>query len=285
MPRKPYEGMDLLPGMEPADSAPRPRARVSAGQPRPPSRLKIALRVMGVTLVLAVSLYTFHRLEQFLIRDSRFAMSGADGSAVAKTLDVQGAEHASRRAIESVFAEDMGRSVYLLQLADSRATLQTVDWVKDASVARLWPNRVVVRVTEREPVAFLTLGPSRFGLIDAEGVILPQSPGRFHLPVLSGVHPREPVPERRARVQRMLRLLHDLGGMADKVAEIDVSDRDNLKVTQPYEGRMITLLLGDQDFGARYQNFVSHYGEIKQKLPGATTLDLRLEDRITVVNP
>jgi hypothetical protein len=30
---------------------------------------------------------------------------------------------------------------------------------------------------------------------------------------------------------------------------------------------------------------VSHYGEIKQKLPGATTLDLRLEDRITVVNP
>jgi len=285
MPRKPYEGMDLLPGMEPADSAPRPRARVSAGQPRPPSRLKIALRVMVVTLILAVSLYAFHRLEQFLIRDSRFAMSGTDGSAVATTLDVQGAEHASRRAIESVFAEDMGRSVYLLPLADRRATLQTVDWVKDASVARLWPNRVVVRVTEREPVAFLTLGPSRFGLIDAEGVILPQSPGRFHLPVLSGVHPREPVPERRARVQRMLRLLHDLGGMADKVAEIDVSDRDNLKVTQPYEGRMITLLLGDQDFGARYQNFVSHYGEIKQKLPGATTLDLRLEDRITVVNP
>ena len=83
----------------------------------------------------------------------------------------------------------------------------------------------------------------------------------------------------------MLRLLHDLGELADKVAEIDVSDRDNLKVTQPYEGRMITLLLGDQDFGARYQNFVSHYGEIKHKLRGGTTLDLRLEDRITVVNP
>jgi hypothetical protein len=47
----------------------------------------------------------------------------------------------------------------------------------------------------------------------------------------------------------------------------------------------VTLLLGDQDFGVRYQNFVSHYGEIKQKLPGAAALDLRLEDRITVVNP
>ena len=285
MPRRVYEGTDLLPGMERVDSAPRPRARVSAGHPRPPSRLKIALRVMGVTLFLAVSLYTFHRLEQFLIRDSRFAMGGPDGSAEASTLEIQGAEHASRRSIESVFAEDMGRSVYLLPLADRRATLQTVNWVKDASVARLWPNRVVVRVTERQPVAFLTLGPSRFGLIDADGVILPQSPGRFHLPVLTGVHPRDPMPERRARVQRMLHLLHELGGMADKVSEIDVSDRDNLKVTQPYEGRMVTLLLGDQDFGVRYQNFVSHYGEIKQKLPSATALDLRLEDRITVVNP
>ena len=277
--------MDLLPGMETGEPTPRPRARVSATQPRPPSRLKIALRVMALTLVLAMSLYAFHKLEQFLIRDSRFAMGGPDGSAEASTLDIQGAEHASRRAIETVFAEDMGRSVYLLPLADRRATLQTVDWVKDASVARFWPNRVVVRVTERRPVAFLTLGPSRFGLIDADGIILPQSPGRFHLPVLTGVRPRDSLPERRARVQRMLRLLHDLGGLADKVAEIDVSDRDNLKVTQPYEGRMITLLVGDQDFGARYQNFVSHYGEIKQKLPGATTLDLRLEDRITVVNP
>src|SRR5579863_466543 len=285
MPRKSYEGMDLLPGMEPADPALRPRARVSATQPRPPSRLKVALRVMALTLVLAMSLYAFHRLEQFLIRDSRFALGGADGSADPSTLDIQGAEHASRRSIETVFAEDMGRSVYLLPLADRRATLQTVDWVRDASVARLWPNRVVVRLTERQPVAFVTLAPSRFGLIDAEGVILPQSPGRFHLPVLTGVQPRDSVPERRARVQRMLRLLHDLGGMADRVSEIDVSDRDNLRVTQPYEGRMVTLLLGDQDFGARYQNFASHYGEIKQKLPGATTLDLRLEDRITVVNP
>jgi cell division protein FtsQ len=283
MPRKTYEGMDLLPGMEPADPTPRPRARVSAGQR--PSRLRIALRVMAVTLFLAVSLYGFNRLEQFLIRDSRFAMSGAEGRADASTLDIQGAEHASRRAIETVFAEDMGRSVYLLPLADRRATLQTVDWVKDASVARFWPNRVVVRVTERQPVAFLALGYSRFGLIDADGVILPQSPGRFHLPVLTGVRTRDSLPERRARVQRMLRLLHDLGGMADKVAEIDVSDKDNLKITQPYEGRMVTLLLGDQDFSVRYQNFVSHYGEIKQKLPGATTLDLRLEDRITVVNP
>jgi cell division protein FtsQ len=284
MARRRYEGTDLLPGMDSVEETPRSRARANAPA-APLPRLAIAMRVIAATLFLALSLYTFHRLEQFLIRDSRFALNGPDGSAEPSTIEIQGAEHASRRAIEAVFSDDMGRSVYLLPLSDRRATLQNVDWVKDASVARLWPNRVVVRVTERRPVAFLPLGPSRFGLIDSDGVILAQTPGRFHLPVLTGVHPRDPAPDRRDRVHRMLRLLNDLGGMADKVSEIDVSDRDNLKVTQPYEGRMVTLMLGDQDFGARYQNFVSHYGEIRQKLPGATTLDMRLEDRITVVNP
>ena len=188
MPRRLYEGTDLLPGMEPGEPTPRPRARVSAGHTRPPSRLKIALRVMALTLVLAMSLYTFHRLEQFLIRDSRFAMNGPDGSADASPLDIQGAAHASRRAIEAVFAEDWQR----LPAAAGGSTRnpQSVDWVKDASVARWWPSRVV-RVTERQPVAFLTLGPSRFGLIDADGVIL-LSPRTISSPVLIGVHPRDP---------------------------------------------------------------------------------------------
>jgi hypothetical protein len=67
------------------------------------------------------------------------------------------------------------------------------------------------------------------------------------------------------------------------ISEIDVSDGDNLKVSQPYDGRSLTLLLGDRNFAARYGNFVSHYAQIQQRLPGAAVLDLRVEDRITVV--
>jgi hypothetical protein len=41
--------------------------------------------------------------------------------------------------------------------------------------------------------------------------------------------------------------------------------------------------MGDHDFATRYANFVRNYSEIQRRLPGARTLDLRLEDRITVV--
>jgi hypothetical protein len=76
-----------------------------------------------------------------------------------------------------------------------------------------------------------------------------------------------------------------LGSDAGKVAEVDVSDPSNLKVKQSSGGRMVTLLLGDRNFDARYRNFANHFSEIQQKLPGAATLDLRIEDRITVVDP
>jgi cell division protein FtsQ len=222
-------------------------------------------------------------VEQFLIRDPRFALNGVDGAS--STLEIRGAAHASEASLEAAFREDSGRSVYVLPLSDRRSALRTVDWVKDAAVARVWPNRVLVSVSERTPVAFVTLAPSRFGLIDEEGVILPPATDRFHLPVLTGVRRDDSPDDRRKRVRRMMSLMESLGAATADIAEVDVADPSDLKVKQPSNGRMITLLLGDRNFAARYQNFTNHYGEIRQKLPGAATLDLRLEDRITVVDP
>ena len=269
--------------MTPNGSPARPRTRVSKPQPNTVPRLKIAIGVVIATVVLVISLFGWHQFEQFLIHDSRFAVNGPDGAEDASAIQIQGSQHASRRAIEAAFADDMGRSLYMVPLDGRRATLRTVDWVKDATVMRLWPNRVLVRVAERKPVAFVTLGGSHYGLIDEDGVILPPATDRFHLPVLKGVNARDPLSDRRDRVQRMLRLLRALGPNADKVAEVDVNDRDDLRVTQPYDNRMVTLLLGDQNFAVRYQNFLNHYAEIREKMPNATSLDLRLEDRITVV--
>jgi cell division protein FtsQ len=286
MARKSIDGVGMLPGFD-DDPKPAPKPRVRSGPP--PRReipvWRIAAIVSVIVIVALVSLYAWHTAEQFLIRDSRFALNGPEGSPDTATLEVAGANHASTRRIEAVFAEDGGRSVYLLPLADRRATLRSVDWVKDASVVRFWPNRVVVRVWERTPVAFITLAASRFGLIDEDGVILPPAPDRFTLPVLAGVRAADPIAQRRDRVHRMLRLTRDLGDLGTQISRIDVSDPDNVKVSRPWEGRVVTLLLGDHNFKLRYQNFDRNYPEIKKRLPDATTLDMRLEDRITVVDP
>ncbi len=78
-----------------------------------------------------------------------------------------------------------------------------MDWVNTASMLRVWPNRIVVTVTERAPVAFAKLPIAersryRFALIDTEGVLLSLPPRvRFRLPVLSGVTEEQTEAERR----------------------------------------------------------------------------------------
>ena len=282
MARKNYEGSGTLPGME-EDSKPaaKPRVRAAPAPKRDMPTWRIVAIVTAVIVFALASLYAIHTLEQFVIRDQRFALNGPEGDQ--ETLEISGASHASQRQIEAVFSEDSGRSVYLLPLNDRRTTLRAVDWVRDASIVRLWPNRVLVRVAERTPVAFISLSSSRFGLIDEDGVILPPAPDRFELPVLAGVRASDPPTQRRDRVRRMMRVTKDLGDDTRKISQIDVSDPDDLKLAQSLDGKMLTLLLGDHNFGLRYQNFLRNYPEIKRRLPDATTLDLRLEDRITVV--
>ena len=247
----------------------------------------VAWSVLVASVLVAVFL-VYYRIERFLIRDERFTLNGADGSGAAQTLEIQGASHVSTRAVEAVFSEDLGRSVYLIPLTERQLSLRSVDWVKEASVARMWPNRLQVRIEERVPVAFVTLGSSRsksskFGLIDEDGFILPPTPDRFGLPVLSGVRASDSPAQRSKSVHRMMRLLRELGDKSRNLSEIDVSDADDITIMEPRDGRVLKLLLGDRDFALRYQNFVGHYAEIVEHLPGAVTLDLRLEDRITVV--
>lgn len=294
MARRTYEGTETLPGMDVSDSSERtprgsgrttPRSRPNTNTARSP-RISPARIVAGgliAAVCLGLALYGFHRLERFLISDPRFVLNGDDPEAGSAGIEVAGAAHASQTAIQAVFAEDQGRSVYVLPLSDRRVALGAVDWVKGASVARVWPNRVLVTVNERKPVAFVTLSGSRYGLIDEEGVILPPAQDRFTLPVLAGVRASDALSERRDLVHRMLRVTSEIGDLGREISEIDVSDRDDIKASQPYRGRVLTLLLGDHNFNMRYRNFVNHYGEIQRRLPGAATLDLRVEDRITVV--
>jgi cell division protein FtsQ len=283
MVRKPNEGTGTLPGLDDDSRPSRRRARASvSGRTQFFTRNVITWTVISFASLMAL-LYGFYRVDQFLTRDPRFTLTGTDGLSDAPAIDIAGVNHASRRQIERVFAIDLGRSVYQIPLAERRNMLRTVDWIREASIVRLWPNRIVVSVIERTPVAFLALSSTKFAMIDDEGVVLPTAADRFTLPVLSGVRLDDSAEDRRDRVRRMMRLMKDLAAAAQDISGIDVSDPDNLTVTQLVDGRVVTLLFGDHDFADRYQNFIRHYPEIKQKRPKALRLDLRLDDRITVV--
>jgi len=249
---------------------------------------RYGLIAAGVSMVLATAIYAAHRFEKFMIRDARFFLPGPpDYGMESPNLEAVGIKYASRAKVLHVFDQDYGSSVYLLPLAVRRKKLLDIDWVHEASVARIWPNRVFVQVTERTPAAFIKLPAANIGrwaLIDEEGMILdPPAKAQFQLPVLNGVSVSESPDKRGTRVRRMQRMMKDLGPLAAKVSEVDVKDLDNLKINEEVQGKMMSLVLGDRNFSSRLRHFLDHYTEIHRKMPQATSFDLRLDDRITAL--
>jgi hypothetical protein len=85
-------------------------------------------------------------------------------------------------------------------------------------------------------------------------------------------------------MKRFLRMQSELGTYMDNISEIDVSDIDNLKATQQFDDRAVTLMLGNQSYRERYENLLNNQDDIRKRLPDAIILDLRLKDRITAVS-
>lgn len=250
--------------------------------------LRLSLLVVLGSIVIGGAIYAEQKFEHFLTLDSRFLVPGPpDYGEESPNLSIEGLKYASRAKVMQVFSQDFNRSLYLLPLEPRRTSLLKVSWVRDATIRRVWPNRIDVHVDERTPAAFISLSAgsvSHYALIDSDGVILdPPAKAKFTLPVLIGIKKDDTQALRGQRVRRMQHMLRDVGTLGNGISEIDVTDLDDLKVRLNMKDQSFLLLLGDTGFANRMRNFFNHYAEIHNRIPWATTLDLRLEDRITAV--
>jgi cell division protein FtsQ len=235
----------------------------------------------GAALFVSTGFAAF-KAREFSLRDPQFQLDPEKPGALA----VGGLQYASRARVMRVFEADFGRSVFAVSLPERRRRLMAIDWVEEATVSRLWPDRLVVRLTERKPVAFVNLavaaGVTRVLLIDANGLFLEPPPqAQFSFPVLSGITDAQSEAERRARVKAMLRLAGELGPAAGEISEINAADPENLRIVTQVEGRPVELMIGDGNYGRRYRAFLAHYPEIRKRSEATVTFDLRLDDRIT----
>jgi len=241
-------------------------------------RLWFAIGIAAVVCVTTAA--AAMKVREYAVTDPQFTLSRYQKDA----LIIDGIRYASRAKVQHAFAQDFGRSIFSVPLGERRRRLLAVDWVEEASISRVWPDRLVVRIRERAPVAFVYFRAGIL-LIDAHGVLLdpPQQgqPVRFTFPVLSGVREEESESLREERVRAMLRLQEDLGYMAKDISEVNAADLENMRVIAKVDHRAVELILGDANFGRRYQNFLNHYAEIRKQSPDVKTFDLRLDDRIT----
>lgn len=259
--------------------------------------VRAALRTAVITAGLLASVFALAwvsmQAQEMLSSDARFKVAGVEDR---DSIVVSGVNRASMRAIQRVFERDAGRSLIEIDPDDRRMRLRTVEWVRDATVRRIWPNRIHVAIIEREPVAFLPVAAEVTGrfnnpvsykpmLIDADGAVLTirgQLPP--NLPLLIGVRREEDIERRRAGVTTMLRLLDELKEFRQQIIEVDVTNKDSLRAAFQMPDRVVVLILGGERFLERARTFQSHYEGIRDRLSNRALLDVSLEGRITAIS-
>ena len=120
------------------------------------------------------------------------ATTGSEAGFVVRQVEITGAVNQPRLSIYRELLEGGSDAMLLTDLTAMRARLKALPWVKDVSIARRWPDRLEVRVTERKPAALWQRHGS-IRLIDAEGVVLPADDlAQFpNLPLLVGAGARD----------------------------------------------------------------------------------------------
>ncbi|MBM3788479.1 MAG: FtsQ-type POTRA domain-containing protein [Acidobacteria bacterium] len=234
-------------------------------------------------MALTAVLWCAIQLESFLIRDPQFMVAlPPDPGDESPALEILGVTNSARSNIAAVFQKDYGHSLYMVPLRQRRDDILRLHWIQDASVTRVWPNRLQVRVTERQPIAFVRLdGEESMPLLDIDGNFLPrESQAALDLPVATGITRAMDGEQRRARAQRIAKLMRDAGELAKNISDVDTADPDNLKVMQEANGTAVTLIIGNRHFKRRLEKFRLKAEDLLRREPGKTIFDLRHEGSI-----
>lgn len=86
-------------------------------------------------------------------------------------VNITGRQHIDRDALLETLQVERGMPILALDKTDMIARLQTIPWLADATIERQLPNTLLVRLTEREPLALWQFR-NQITVIDRQGAVI-----------------------------------------------------------------------------------------------------------------
>lgn len=251
---------------------------------RPASTFGRILVGTGVVFVFSVVGVSAYALRSFLEHDARFRIAGTSN------IQATGLAQVSRTEMLPVFGEDVGRNIFFVPLSERRKQLEQIPWIEHATVMRLLPDQIRISVIERKPIAFIREG-AQVALVDSNGVVLTEPPAmmsqhHYSFPVVTGIDTRDPIAQRRTRMEVYQHLVGELDAngqhLSDQISEIDLTDPEDARVMMPEQGTDIVAHFGEDHFLERYQRYNAHIAEWRQQYPKLAEVDLRYEQQVVL---
>jgi cell division protein FtsQ len=206
------------------------------------------------------------------LKDARDAAANAAGFRIA-SIALSGERHVSREEILSAAGVTGTTSLLFFDVGAARDRLKTNPWIADATVLKLYPDRLQIGIEEREAFA-LWQQDGRVSVVAGDGTVLEPyvNPRLIRLPLVVGVGAAE-------RAKGFLALLDGYPALRDQVrASVLIAERRwNLRLRNGLDIR-----LPETDIGPVLATLVSLDRDKKLLSRDIVAVDLRLPDRVTV---
>lgn len=223
----------------------------------------------------------------YLLNSPRFQVTSP------KDVVVEGNRYVSKAEILAALdippgASGKGTNIFRSSLNEREKEVESVPWVRSATVVRSYPHSLAVYVTERVPVAFVDVA-GQIKMVDQQGALLdPPEKGHFDFPVVKGLDFQETPRERAARLNLYQQFMRETSGkMASSgwvVSEVDLSDASNLKALLVQGGQTLLVYFGSSGFLDHFENLMTVLPQLRKTNARIDSVDLRFRNQV-VVNP
>lgn len=204
--------------------------------------------------------------------DRALAVSAALGLVVDE-INVEGRETTDAATIMAALAADRGTPILAVSPSRAKQQLESLPWVRSATIERRLPGTLIVRLSERHPLA-VWQHDGKLDLIDKQGeVIAVKDLGRFaKLPTVVG----ERAAGHAAALLEMLGREPELAARVSAAVRVD-NRRWNVRID-----KAIDVLLPEEDAAGAWARLAAleHEGNLLKR--DVQTVDMRLPDRLVL---
>jgi cell division protein FtsQ len=236
--------------------------------------MKLTAKTLGAAVSLLCALcalpvgWAAYCAATYLMTDTRFEV---------QKLSVSGLKRVEENQVLAKAGFDLGTNVFRVRLDEIREHVEELPWVRHAVVERVLPDKIIIKIVEREPIGLARINGEVFQF-DIEGTVLdPDTVSGASFPILDGLrmgdHKRN-----LEKVQVYRRVLDDLGQTA--LSEVHINDAQEVTVVSASDPVLVNI--GTTDFRTRWMKYLQLEGQIQMQYPQAERVDLRFRNQVIV---
>jgi len=190
---------------------------------------------------------------------------------------VTGLKHVRQSEVLANAGFEVGTNIFRVNLREMRKHVEELDWVRYASVQRILPDQIVIKIVEREPIG-LTRIQGEIYQFDIDGKILdPDSANASSFPVLDSLRRGDRAGNVR-KIDRYRHILEELGQTS--LSEIHITDSGEVTIVSASDPILINL--GTAEFRTRWVKYLQLKPQIQQQYPQAVRVDLRFKNQVII---